>query len=551
MWFGCVALVVLSGIEAGHLPARWTSTRCTTAFASACGDENYRGMVIFRAPSRHTYGFIEDYSKYDLPIIELRSLLSSVSAGKGIRFIPVVGDSSMGAKRQPPPKSRKQSKKKVSKHPHDVQLLYWIECVGCNGNIHHGDISKATPCSILTHATFAIKQSVAVSDKDWWDVALDYDNVGNHNLYKIIGEMDIIDMTNPNMSRIARSELIERVSRLIEKHNPEIQQQLQLLQSDANELDSILLYNCITPTEQEQCKDQSICHFLYFGYRTAIGAAGTKGAPSQTLRRTNRGLLKEYALKNRIVASVGDAYVRERGIISTAMEPEIGFLLANLAGIRKGAIVLDPCCGSGSLLLYAAALGAKQLVGIDSDPNVWKDADAEFKRHVCILDGKPLATPQFFHGDVSTASPAEALGIQNSYDAIVCDPPYNIGAPIIADGKDQRPRNHHCTKNNDDSYENKSASPSTTDLVYHILVIARKVLVRGGRIVFFFPVRGEEITMTIESLLLSRGCNQMEVDRENQELPEGADCLRLLRGETRLQRFSPTFSRYLVCMEKA
>ena len=31
------------------------------------------------------------------------------------------------------------------------------------------------------------------------------------------------------------------------------------------------------------------------------------------------------------------------------MEPELAFLMANLAQVRGGAAVLDPCCGSGGL----------------------------------------------------------------------------------------------------------------------------------------------------------------------------------------------------------
>ena len=32
------------------------------------------------------------------------------------------------------------------------------------------------------------------------------------------------------------------------------------------------------------------------------------------------------------------------------MEPELAFLMANLAQVRGGAAVLDPCCGSGGLV---------------------------------------------------------------------------------------------------------------------------------------------------------------------------------------------------------
>ena len=166
--------------------------------------------------------------------------------------------------------------------------------------------------------------------------------------------------------------------------------------------------------------------FLFLGYRTLIGPAGTKGAPGLTTRRTHRGSLKEYALKkNRIGTSSGAAGAddanadadagnaqRRRLAMSTAMEPEIGFLMANLAlsGVvvwgRRRARVLDPCCGGGRLLLYAAASGATgPLIVVDSDLDVWDSAEWEERhRGGGVVVGKssplPAVVPTFVVGDV-------------------------------------------------------------------------------------------------------------------------------------------------------
>ena len=48
----------------------------------------------------------------------------------------------------------------------------------------------------------------------------------------------------------------------------------------------------------------------------------------------------------------------------TPIRPELGMVMANLARVRPGSLVLDPFCGSGSLLLTAASLGAS-VVGAD------------------------------------------------------------------------------------------------------------------------------------------------------------------------------------------
>ena len=215
-----------------------------------------------------------------------------------------------------------------------------------------------------------------------------------------------------------------------------------------------------------------------------------------------------------------------------------------LAGVDgKGARILDPCCGSGRLLLYAAALGATKLVGVDSDSTVWEGAEDEFRRHRAIDGKSALTTPTFFRGDVMDPSSTEPLCTPDSFDAILCDPPYNVGAPVLLDGIDTRPRNHHRDEDADVAGLKceRGKSSSATDLVPHLLDIARTVLVSGGRIVFFLPVRGKEQSKQLEELLESRGWKH-----ENEALGS----LRLLSDSSLRQRFSPTFSRWLVCLEK-
>ncbi|KAL7462512.1 hypothetical protein ACHAXS_002921 [Conticribra weissflogii] len=243
------------------------------------------------------------------------------------------------------------------------------------------------------------------------------------------------------------------------------------------------------------------------------------------------------------------------------MEPEIGFLMANLA-LAEGR-VLDPCCGSGSLLLYAAALGATHLVGVDADASVWSNA---------AFDRFRFGPPKFYCGDVlDPSSLTEILCAAESFDAIVCDPPYNIGAPIWVNGQDARPVNYHDCRmdgrrqrldhDDDDDvlYQTKMSDGRRGqrrggDLTKEILDIARRVLRDGGRIVFFLPVRSNEMSTPLEELLILRGCTPSEVDgsttfSDSTDTSDGkSERLRLLFG--RKQCFTPTFSRWLVCLEK-
>jgi tRNA G10 N-methylase Trm11 len=95
---------------------------------------------------------------------------------------------------------------------------------------------------------------------------------------------------------------------------------------------------------------------IYLCRQLAAGlAAGSGPAISATARRPQSGVLKEFALRTRPYRT------------ATALEPELAFLMSNLAGVVPGARVCDPFCGSCSLLLAAARLGAGSTVGFDAD----------------------------------------------------------------------------------------------------------------------------------------------------------------------------------------
>ena len=487
-----------------------------------------RIMVMFRQPSHHTYGFIEtnNNNKYDLPAVELQNLLH----GHDIQFLPVDGNydaiqtQQRNNDKEPIKRvmSRNQSKKKKKALYPQIPFMYWIQ--SCDEtNIDEDIIANATSRAILTHATFSITISVYdISDKDWIDsIPLNCSDTTSIGDKKVLEKMDIIDTSNPNMSSDDREQLIERVACLVEKFNSELQKQIQ---KGGEGQQAILIHHSYTPTQQNDC-----IHQLHFANHLSMGPAGTKSAPSRTLRRTNRGILKKYALKSRIIENSDNKH-----LTSTAMEPELGLLMANMAlgwmekKKRSASRVLDPCCGSGRLLLYAAALSdTPSLVGVDSDDKVWSDAEKEFQRLVC-------AVPTFIHGDIQNLLSTDTLCTPDSFDAIVCDPPYNIGAPILESGNDLRPMNYHEV--NDTISESSQSPEQTPSLVPFILSVADKVLVSGGRIVFFLPVRGEkDMSMPLDELL------QKHLE---------CDSLRLLKSSSRLQTFSQTFSRWLVVMEK-
>ena len=82
--------------------------------------------------------------------------------------------------------------------------------------------------------------------------------------------------------------------------------------------------------------------FIYFGRLIAEG---------------QRSILDAYALKDRKL------------IGNTAMEPEMSFIMANMACVKPGSLVIDPFVGSGSILISAAHYGA-MVTGADINYNV-------------------------------------------------------------------------------------------------------------------------------------------------------------------------------------
>ena len=137
--------------------------------------------------------------------------------------------------------------------------------------------------------------------------------------------------------------------------------------------------------------------------------------------------------------------VKKRAFISTTTMPaDRALLMANLAGVQKGNVVLDPFCGSGGLLLASALLGAtvvggdvdEALLGHENQPLAspassgrpnrgvekvsYADSFVELQQPVpTILSGANILSE-------SVAWTYLAANEQHRYDAIITDPPYGI-----------------------------------------------------------------------------------------------------------------------------
>jgi hypothetical protein len=374
----------------------------------SCSYRPPRRMVAFRPPSRHTYGFAAtaggddgdcdgdcDYDDYyDLPEIELRALLllpppcrpddgvgSDERDGVVVAFVPVGGTTlvaggaprdgrgdgaSPGGRGGGAKSGRNRRTKKMAAAKGGVRSvvrgddrsLHWIECADGGRMPSDEEVSAAASRAVLTHATFSIDECiVVVIPPNIAGIVIGDDRSPPPPSSSIVVEapldrVDVIDMSNPNMSRNDRARLTDEILRSIDDGGGSSQRRLRnwistITASSSHDADGggrqpvlLVVHRDFPPPRTDDRMPQiggdddraphrrrRCCALLFLGHRTSIGPAGTRGAPGRTTRRTHRGSLKEYALKNR---GTSDAAADAR-LASTAMEPEIGFLMANLA----------------------------------------------------------------------------------------------------------------------------------------------------------------------------------------------------------------------------
>lgn len=139
------------------------------------------------------------------------------------------------------------------------------------------------------------------------------------------------------------------------------------------------------------------------------------------------------------------------------MRSEIAALSANLAGVVRGSIVCDPCCGSGALLCACIAAGAIAALGSDMQPPECHHRDIR------------LRTDSFHDRLVADAA---LLSLRPySLDAIITDPPY--GRRATAHGS---------------SAQNVEATWQS--IVVALARVASDALVVGGKLLCWVPHDG-------------------------------------------------------------
>ncbi|XP_042481323.1 tRNA (guanine(10)-N2)-methyltransferase homolog [Macadamia integrifolia] len=196
----------------------------------------------------------------------------------------------------------------------------------------------------------------------------------------------------------------------------------------------------------------------------------------------DRKLLPTYQLKSR-------SYLGP-----TAMDAEMAFLMANQALAMPGKLVYDPFVGTGSILVAAAHFGAMTM-GADIDIRVVRDGRgpdcniwSNFKQYRLPM---PISLLR-----ADNNLPPWRPGLKEVFDAIICDPPYGVraggrksgGRKLLKGAVD--PYTVPDDKRTD--HIPSTAPYSLVECVHDLLDLAARMLVMGGRLVFFYPVLRED-----------------------------------------------------------
>ncbi|KAK6945564.1 Ribosomal RNA large subunit methyltransferase K/L-like, FLD domain [Dillenia turbinata] len=196
----------------------------------------------------------------------------------------------------------------------------------------------------------------------------------------------------------------------------------------------------------------------------------------------DRKLLPTYQLKSR------------NYIGPTAMDAEMAFLMANQALAMPGKLVYDPFVGTGSILVAAAHFGAMTM-GADIDIRVVRDGRgpdcnvwSNFKQYELPM---PISLLR-----ADNNLPPWRSTVKEIFDAIICDPPYGVRAGGRKSGGRKLLKgavSPYTVPDDKRTDHIPSTAPySLVECVHDLLDLAARMIVMGGRLVFFYPVLRED-----------------------------------------------------------
>lgn len=156
-----------------------------------------------------------------------------------------------------------------------------------------------------------------------------------------------------------------------------------------------------------------------------------------------------------------------RDNVSGMLPPKLARIMINLAQIKDEAVILDPFCGSGTILQEAIVLGYKNLIGTDNSDKAIEDTKQNLE---WLMEKSEVRSMKYevFKLDVKDLSNKFKA---NSIDAIVTEP--FLGPAMRGNESPEQIRNTV-----------KELEALYLTAFNHFA----KVLVKGGKVVMVFPV---------------------------------------------------------------
>lgn len=156
-----------------------------------------------------------------------------------------------------------------------------------------------------------------------------------------------------------------------------------------------------------------------------------------------------------------------RNARSGMLPPKLARMLINLSGVKKDATLLDPFCGSGTVLTEAMALGFHNLIGSDS----FSRAVGETKKNIAWFRnrlGDDSTQPHIVTADVRALA---ASVPKHSIDAVVTEP--FLGPPLHG---------------NERSQDIREQQKMLVTLYHNAFQVLRTLVKDGGVVIFLLPV---------------------------------------------------------------
>lgn len=188
----------------------------------------------------------------------------------------------------------------------------------------------------------------------------------------------------------------------------------------------------------------------------------------------------------------------------TSMESEMALLMANMALVQPGDLVIDPFVGTGSVLIPCATHGA-MCYGTDIDIRVLlgtgvgvsgagaeKTEDADHEDRINVTTnfkqyGLPL--PELIRADNSMSPLVDKC--KGFFDAVVCDPPYGIRAGARKSGRKRQIKSDVSMAVKQPNYIAPTQPYAAEDVMKDLLEFAAETLREGGRLVYLLPTTYE------------------------------------------------------------